>query len=261
VRPRFEAPVHPGAGGWIKGNGMIGKMKTAAGLWAAVLALGAAPAWADPANPYPAMAPVAQYMIADRDAEVVLARTAAPAAISGAATVLVLGPRGYETAVKGKNGFVCLVERAWMSAFDDPGFWNPKNRSPICYNPPAARSVLAYDIKRAELVLAGKSKPQMLTALKAAVAAKALRAPEPGAMSYMLSRQQYLNDAAGAWRPHLMFHVPPADAAAWGANLAGSPIMMDADHTQGPEPETIFMVAVGKWSDGTPVAQGEAHGH
>jgi hypothetical protein len=213
------------------------------------------------AEAYPAMAPLAQYMIADRDAEIALARTAAPPAISGEAAVMVLGPHGYETAVKGRNGFTCLVERAWMSAFDDDGFWNPKNRSPICYNPPATRSVLAYDIARTKLVMAGKSKAQMLAALKAEVAAKKLPTPAPGAMSYMLSRQQYLNDAAGAWRPHLMFHVPMTGAAAWGANQPGSPIMMDADHTQGPEPETIFMMAAAKWSDGTPVAEGSAHTH
>jgi hypothetical protein len=235
-------------------------------MLSATLALAAAPASAQaaaqaPAAPYPAMAPLAQYLIPDRDAEVALARTAAPPTISNDATVLVLTRAGYETAVRGGNGFVCLVERAWMSAFDDAGFWNPKNRSPICYNPPAARSVLAYDIARTKLVLAGRSRPQMLTALKAAVAARTLKPPESGAMSYMLSPRQYLNDAAGAWRPHLMFHVPPAQAGAWGANLAGSPVMVDADHTPGPEPETIFMVAVGKWSDGTPVAQAEAHGH
>jgi hypothetical protein len=227
-----------------------------------MLAAALAPAWTEAhAATYPTMAPLAQYLIADKTAEVALARSAAPPAISNDATVMVLGRNGYETAVKGKNGFVCLVERAWMSPFDDAGFWNPKNRSPICYNPAAARSVLAYDIKRTALVMAGQSKPAMLQALKAAIARKELRAPEPGAMSYMLSHQQYLNDAAGAWRPHLMFHVPSADAAAWGANLAGSPVMLDTDHTQGPEPETIFMVAVGKWSDGTPVAQGETHGH
>ncbi len=239
---------------------MVGNIQGAIALatLTATLGLGAPRASAEA---YPAMAPLAQYMIADREAEVALARSAAPPAISGDATVMVLGPQGYETAVKGNNGFVCLVERAWMSAFDDDGFWNPKNRSPICYNPAAARSVLTYDIQRTKLVLAGKSKPQMLVALKADVAAGKLPPPAPGAMSYMLSRQQYLNDAAGAWRPHLMFHVPTTGAAAWGANQPGSPIMTDTSHTSGPEPETIFMMVAAKWSDGTPVADGSAHSH
>src|SRR5260370_21482703 len=92
---------------------------------------------ADAKSPYPSMAPLDQYLIADRNAEIALARTAAPPSISQDATVMVLGKQGYETAVEGKNGFVCVVERAWMGAFDSPEFWNPKNRGPLCFNPPA----------------------------------------------------------------------------------------------------------------------------
>ena len=201
-------------------------------------------------SPYPSMAPLDQYLIADRNAEIALARTAAPRSISDDATIVVLGRRGYETAVQGKNGFVCIVERAWTSPFDHPEFWNPKNRSPICYNPAAARSILPYTFKRTELVLAGLSKPQMLEHIKAAVASKELPTPEPGAMSYMMSKEQYLNDEVVHWFPHLMFHIPKTEGASWGANLDGSPVVMDPREL--PEPETIFFVPLGKWSDGTP---------
>ena len=64
---------------------------------------------------YPKMAPVDQYLM-ERNAEILLARSAAPDSISSDATIRVLGRQGYETAVRGKNGFVCLVERSWMSA-------------------------------------------------------------------------------------------------------------------------------------------------
>jgi len=204
----------------------------------------------DAKTPYPNMAPLEQYLMPDRNVEIALARTAAPKSISIDATVLVLGRRGYETAVEGKNGFVCVVERAWMSPFDDPEFWNPKNRSPICYNPPAARSVLPYTLKRTELVLAGLTNPQMLEHIKAAVAKKELLAPEPGAMSFMLSKEQYLADSVGHWFPHMMFHIPKTDGASWGANLPGSPVVLDPRVV--PEPQTVFYVPVGKWSDGTP---------
>lgn len=231
-------------------------------LLATALALGAAPAWAQAATAaYATMAPLGDYLMADRDAEIALARSAAPPAISGDATIMVLGRGGYEVAAKGGNGFVCLVERSWMSPFDFPEFWNPKMRGPICYNPPAARSVLPLTIKRTAMVLAGRSKPEMLAALKTAVAAKALPAPEVGAMSYMMSHQQYLNDGAGAWAPHLMFHVPKTEGATWGANLPLSPVMLDTDHTETPEPESIFIVAVGKWSDGTPYVRTQDHNH
>src|SRR5215472_12975404 len=90
---------------------------------------------------YAAMAPLEEYL-SDRDAEIALARSAAPAAISIDATVLVLTRRGYQTAVEGKNGFVCFVDRAWTSPFDDAEFWNPKKRGPTCMNAPAVRSAL-----------------------------------------------------------------------------------------------------------------------
>jgi len=77
---------------------------------------------ADAKTPYPSMAPLDQYLITDRNAEIDLARTAAPPAISRDATVMVLGRHGYETALEGKNGFVCMVERAWMGPFDSPEF-------------------------------------------------------------------------------------------------------------------------------------------
>jgi hypothetical protein len=90
----------------------------------------------DTKTPYPNMAPIDQYLMADRNAEIAMARSAAPEAVSRDAKILVLGRRGYETAVEGKNGFVCVVERSWMSPFDHPMFWNPRLRGPICFNPP-----------------------------------------------------------------------------------------------------------------------------
>jgi len=165
------------------------------------------------------MAPLSAYLIADRQAEITLARTAAPPAISAHATVLVLTPHSYVTAERGSNGFTCLVERAWMSPFDAGAeFWNSKNRSPVCYNPPASRTVLLYTLRRTEMVLSGLTNPQMLERITAAAAANALPTPEPGSMSYMMSKEQYLNDAAHAWHPHLMFHVPKAERANDGAS-------------------------------------------
>jgi hypothetical protein len=205
----------------------------------------------DAKSAYPSMVPLDQYLMPDRNAEIALARTAAPKSISADATVMVLTQHGYEIAVKGTNGFVCIVDRAWSSPFDDPGFWNPKNRSPVCYNPAAARSSLLYTFNRVKLVLGGLTKPQMLERITAAVANKELPTPEPGAMSYMLSKESYLNDQAGHWVPHLMFHILKTDGASWGANLDGSPVVV-APFRLVPEPETIFLVPVEKWSDGTP---------
>ncbi|MGA9040688.1 MAG: hypothetical protein WB421_09155 [Terriglobales bacterium] len=205
----------------------------------------------DAKAPYPNMAPLAQYMM-ERDAEIALARSAAPESISQDAEVMVLGQHGYETAVKGKNGFVCIVERSWASGTDDPGFWNPKLRGPICFNPPAVQSQLPITLKRTEVILASRSIDQMSEALKSGFERKELSTPEPGAMCYMLSKQQYLSDAGGHWHPHLMFFLPVTEPATWGAGLAGSPVMAIKDPL---DHLTLFLIPVGHWSDGTPAVK------
>jgi len=231
------------------------------GSFALVVFLGAA--WQvqaqDAKTPYPSMAPLDQYLIADRNAEIALARTAAPPSISQDATVLVLGRHGYETAVEGKNGFVCNVDRAWMGSFEnDPEFWNPRNRGPVCYNPPAARTVLPITLMRTKLALAGKSMAEVKEGIKDAIEKRELPALEPGGMAYMMSKQGHLNDRAGHWLPHLMFYVPVKDANTWGAGAPDSPVLVNSHFNGAPEPVTEFMVPVSEWSDGTP-ANTNAH--
>jgi hypothetical protein len=201
----------------------------------------------DATTPYPKMAPIDRYLMTDRGAEIALARSAAPESISGDAEVLVLGRHGFETAVKGKNGFVCIVERSWTSAAD-PDFWNPKVRTPICWNAAAARSVLLRNVKRTGLILAGRTKDQVDEAIFAAVDKKELRAVEPGAMCFMMSQLGYGGDTVEHWPSHLMFYFSPTDPAIWGANLPGSPVVAMSDI---PEHVTTFVIAVERWSDGT----------
>jgi hypothetical protein len=123
----------------------------ALGLFALALALGTArhAQAQDANNPYPSMAPLDQYLIPDRNAEIGLALSAAPPSISNDATVMVLGRHGYETAVEGSNGFVCIVERSWSKPNNDSDFWNSKVRAPHCFNPDAARTfVFVYQPER-----------------------------------------------------------------------------------------------------------------
>jgi hypothetical protein len=201
---------------------------------------------------YPVMAPLNQYLMPDESSEIALARTAAPPSVSDGAEVMVLGRDGYTTAVKGTNGFLCIVERSWGAATDEPEFWNPKVRSPICFNPPAARTFVPVFLMKTKLVLLGKSKAQIVAAITSALNTKELPALEPGAMCYMLSKQQYLNDRGKSWHPHLMFIAPGNAEKSWGANLPGSPVIA-ADDPE--ERVTIFMVVVGKWSDAAPAPQ------
>jgi hypothetical protein len=155
--------------------------------------------------PYPAMAPLDQYLMPDEDSEIVMARSAAPASISDGAEVMVLGRKGYRTVVQGTNGFLCMVERSWGAATVDPEFWNPKGRAAICFNPPAARTFVPIFLMKTKLALAGKSKMEIVEATASALDKKELPTLEPEAMCYMMSKQQYLSDHDMSWHPHLMF--------------------------------------------------------
>lgn len=204
------------------------------------------------------MAPVEQYLIADPRDEIALARSAAPASISAAAEVLVLGKHGYETAVRGRNGFVCFVERAWAAGFDDADFWNPRLRAPNCFNAPAVRSVLPQYLQRTEWALAGMTQAQMLEKARAAFAGGHFTNPEAGSLSFMLSKLGHIGDgAAGPWLPHVMFFVAHGQAITWGAGLEASPIM---GAEGGPFEPTVLFIPVPRWSDGSPSPETE-HQH
>ena len=208
---------------------------------------------------FPVMAPIEQYLATSASAEIALARTAAPTSISGDASVLLLSNHGYETAVKGKNGFVCMVWRSWAGpgGFDDPDFWNPRFRVPICYNPAGVRTLLSPYVERTKWALAGASKAEMKDRTRAAIASHQITMPEPGAMAFMLSREGINADGQPMRHPHVMIYFAHTDSADWGANLHGSPIIAEqAD----PEPITTFDVYVPSWSDGTPPTM-EPHSH
>jgi hypothetical protein len=198
-------------------------------------------------TPHAKMAPIDQYLMTDQAAEIALARSAAPDSIARDAEVQVLGRHGFETAVKGTNGFVCIVGRSWTSAAD-ADFWDPKVRVPMCVNAAAARTYLVRLAKETEWGLAGLTPAQMTESITAAMAKKELPAMESGAMCYMLSKQGYGGDSSPHWPPHLMFFYSDTDPAIWGANLPGSPVVGMRDPV---EHLTQFVIPVQRWSDGT----------
>jgi hypothetical protein len=201
----------------------------------------------DATTRYPNMAPIDQYLMADHRAEIALARNAAPDSISRDAEVLVLGRHGFEKAVGGKNGFVCIVGRSWTSAAD-ADFLDPKVRVPMCVNAAAARSYLLRITRITDLILAGRTKAQMEEAMAAAIEKKELPPMEPGAMCYMMSKQGFGGDSVPHWPSHLMFFFSDTDPAVWGANLPGSPVLGIADPS---EHLTQFVITTQRWSDGT----------
>lgn len=209
--------------------------------------------WSAPARAdYAKMAPLGQYLSASQAAEVTLARTAAPRSISAHATVLTLGKDGYVTAIKGSNGFVCFVQRSWANDFDNGQFWNPRIRTPQCWNAAAASSFLPDYLNRTKWVLSGASKSEMVARTKAEFAHH-VGPPAPGSMAYMMSKDQYINDPTPAlgparWYPHVMFFVTATDGSLWGANMPGGPLF---SATSDVEPVTTYFLVVPRWSDGT----------
>ena len=262
IHAALEARLQNPEAAKVRSPGLAARVVTSRWVWAGALAIVCVTVGLkltltnrnrteDRSTSYPGMASIDQYLMPDRNAEIALARSAAPAAISSDAKILVFGRRGYETAIDGKNGFVCMVERSWMSPFHSAEFWNPKTRSPMCFNPAGARSILPLTFKRTEMVLAGLSKSQMIDNIKAGFDRKELQVPEPGAMCYMMSRAGYLSDALGHHVPHLMFYFPLTVKPSWGADLPDSPVTLNPQFEGGPEPITQFVIPVSRWSDGT----------
>jgi hypothetical protein len=195
------------------------------------------------------MAPLAQYLSANPASEIALARSAVPKSIAEHASVLMLEKDGYATIVKGSNGFVCFVGRSWQNDFDNAEFWNPRVRTPQCWNAAAASSLLQDYLNRTKWVLSGVSRHGMAARTTAAFARHEIGAPAPGAVAYMLSKHQYINDGTPVWYPHVMFFVPATDGTSWGANVQNGPLYST---TSSSEPVTTYFVVVPRWSDGTP---------
>jgi hypothetical protein len=181
--------------------------------------LGAAAMMAQEAK-YP---PLSEYKM-DRDAEMALAKSAAPQAISDRATIRVLTKSGYQTAHEGDNGFVCMVMRGFTGA---PTFtpvqirafitYDAKTRAPICFNPQAVRTVLPYYELRTKLGFEGKTPDQIAEGVQAAYAKGEIPKRTEVSFAYMWSADQVLGPA-GHWHPHLMVYLPYYENSMLGNN-------------------------------------------
>ena len=186
------------------------------------------------------------YLMADRAAEIALARSAAPHQVSDSATVLVLTADGFTEAAHGSNGFVCAVFRSFAAGVDDPNFWNPHIRAPQCFNPPAARTVLPPMLRQADLAIRGTPPAQIPAAIGRA-------SPANGSMVYMMSPRQYLDPSHEAhhWLPHLMlFYDHGESPGTWGAGDYSMPVV-DLSASDPHANMLQLVIPVRRWSDGT----------
>ena len=178
----------------------------------------APPAWSE-AVPYP---PLSAYLM-DRDAEIELARSAAPDNVAGRATVKILTASGYQVATQGDNGFVCMVMRGWGAPTYTPAafrdlVYDARLRAPICFDPVAARTVLPYQELRARLAMDGKGPDLIAQGVQAAYAKGEIPRMEAVAFAYMYSADMYLGPQAGHFHPHMMVYAPYYTNAMLGGN-------------------------------------------
>ena len=170
--------------------------------------------------------PVSEYLM-PQDAEIALAKSAAPDNISGKATIKILTASGFRVVHEGDNGFVCLV----MRGFGAPTFtptdlrnlvYDSKLRAPICFDPQAAQTVVPFYELRHKLGLEGKTPEEITKAIQAAYSAGALPKRDRVSFAYMWSADQILGPA-GHWHPHMMVFSPLYENSMLGGNEGGAP--------------------------------------
>ena len=164
-----------------------------------------------------------------------------------------LTPKGYVEGARGTNGFTCLVMRSFAAAPGDPQFWNTRTSAPHCFNPPASRTVLPAMLAQIDWALAGATSAELNARTKKAYAEKRFPMPADGAMAYMLSPRQHLNDDENPhWMPHLMFYFDRAlKGTTFGAGGFTAPVI-DATAGDPNSPMQVIYIPTRTWSDGTP---------
>jgi len=190
--------------------------------------------------------PLREYMM-PRDAEIALAKSAAPANISDHATVRVLTASGYEVVHQGNNGFVCMVMRGWAAPTYTPTqfrnlVYDATVRAPICFDPAASRTVMPYYELRSKLGMDGKTSDQIAESVQAAYVTGKLPKRESVSFAYMWSADQSLGPGIGAWHPHMMIFAPYYENSMLGGNEFGHALPQVSDDAG--TPFTVVVVPV-----------------
>jgi hypothetical protein len=195
----------------------------------------------------PARPAIGDYLM-PRDAELALARSAAPANVSDRATIKVLTTSGFQVAEKGDNGFVCMVMRGWSAPTYTPAqfrdlVYDAKVTAPICFDPEASKTVMPYYELRTKLGMEGKTPDQIAQGLEAAYARGVLPTREGVSFAYMWSADQNLASGVGHWHPHMMIFAPYYKNAMLGTNPFGSPLPQVSDDEGTPFTVVVIPVA------------------
>lgn len=190
--------------------------------------------------------PLSEYMMTP-EAEIALARSAAPENVSAHATIKVLTASGYKVVTQGDNGFVCIVMRGWGAPTFTPAqlrelVYYAKLRAPICFNPVASRTVLPLQELRTRLGMEGKTPDQIAEGVQAAYAKGKLPRMETVAFAYMFSADQDLGPGVGPWHPHMMVYTPYYENSMLGGNPFAGALPVVTDDAETPFAVTVIQV-------------------
>lgn len=136
-----------------------------------------------------------------RDAEIALARSAAPEQISSTARIWVWNGSAYQVADSGRSKVNCYVARHWVPSVE-----------PHCLDEEASATILPILMRKIELYAQGKTDAEVERDIASRISAGTLKLPSRPAITYMMSAAQDLvsgeGAAVGAWQPHLMIYYP-----------------------------------------------------
>ncbi|HEX8818271.1 MAG TPA: hypothetical protein VF753_22465 [Terriglobales bacterium] len=174
-----------------------------------------------------------------RDRQIELCLSAAPAEVSSKATIYVLGPKGYEKAREGTNGFSCLIERSFKDSVET-------SSAPACFDAEGSGTLMLTYLRREELRAQGKSEPEIKDDIAQGFKDGRFKVPGPGFL-YMMSNENYVYNSeskqSGFVPPHLMFYAPNKTAKDVGYDAVHSGMV---PYLTGSGPEGLLVVAADK---------------
>jgi hypothetical protein len=140
-----------------------------------------------------------------REQQIALAESAAPAEVSSKATIYVLGPKGYEKAREGINGFSCFVGRHFVKPTET-------SIEPQCFDAEGSRTLLPVYLHGEELRISGKSEAEIKADFVDGFKEGRYKYPDKPGFLYMMSSENRLSaitdQSSGIFPPHLMFYAP-----------------------------------------------------
>jgi hypothetical protein len=244
-RPRGIADRHSLRADFLPTNDMP-KNRLSLSLAGLIATFAADPVLAQPAAKYPSR-PVA---LSDAE-EIALAASAAPAAISGGATIYGIKGGNIVKLREGRNAVSCMVSRDL----------HPGSAYPICFDAEGSKTWLWQELFQNELRARGESEPAVKAATADAFASGKLQRAKAMTVTYMMSPRQVLFSSpgpegrrAGRWWPHLMIFDPGLSAASLGMSDAADYPSFSVDREADGRPQLI--VKVPYWSDGSPAVVG-----